>query len=484
METKHGTPALLAFQFHMIGRIDDCCKWKRENTAAHDVFPDKCGKARLAWSKNAQEERDAPWQHLFGCVDPVCCVTLTIGLWLEVFHSTTPNGRVRPMVFGFSDKHQDEPEKAGDHGKDIVCRLLRPFFTNVGIEVEDFEEAGEGQGPARDKVGSHSVQKCASTWARSNGASKDNKDHRGGWKSLRILDGHDDVQLDWIDAMVGQVLCPGGACRCEVVDPVCTQDWIVANVTPSVAAVFGRALACLCGKALLWLAFDEAGVGWMPATMRDNMRTACVAVGTPQNPVRKRLVVVTGNDAQVCMEDVEEQNNNGNEDNNGPMAVAQGRVNDGPNLNGNTRQVPLAMMTGINALRRAVMEQNNAVELMKGSISNLRRTNMRLIQKIDSNPLHMPQRASVRRNNANANANGRSDNHNNGCKEMRQLMLMWTQELFSTQTSKTCIRCGRNACLELEATKLLDCSLPGSEDCVATSANTRAAKSFGNHSAS
>jgi hypothetical protein len=167
IESKCGIPALLCFQFHMIGRIDDCCKWKRENLATHDVHPDKCGKARMAWSKNATDERAAPWQHLFGCMDPICCVLLGLGLWLEVFHSSTPNGRVRPMVFRFSDKCIDNAEEAGDHGKAIVGQLLRPFFLELGAQVED------------DNVGSHSVRKRASTWARSNGTSKDDKDHRG-----------------------------------------------------------------------------------------------------------------------------------------------------------------------------------------------------------------------------------------------------------------------------------------------------------------
>lgn len=28
---QYGVPALLAFQYHMIGRVDDCCGWKKEN---------------------------------------------------------------------------------------------------------------------------------------------------------------------------------------------------------------------------------------------------------------------------------------------------------------------------------------------------------------------------------------------------------------------------------------------------------------------
>ena len=48
---KYGVPALMCFQFHMIGRVDDCAKWMNSNLSSHDVHPEKCGKARLAWSK-------------------------------------------------------------------------------------------------------------------------------------------------------------------------------------------------------------------------------------------------------------------------------------------------------------------------------------------------------------------------------------------------------------------------------------------------
>lgn len=122
--TKYGVPAMLSFQFHMIGRIDDCCKWKRENLAIHEVHSDKALIARMAWSKNVMEERSAPWQHVFGCMDPIFCTILNIGLWLEIFHATVPDGRVRPMVFGFSDRYHNDAEKAGDHGKSRVYNIL------------------------------------------------------------------------------------------------------------------------------------------------------------------------------------------------------------------------------------------------------------------------------------------------------------------------------------------------------------------------
>ena len=227
----------MSFQFHMIGHIDDCCKWKKEILAMHDVH-DKAAKARLACSKNVTDERAAPWQHVFGCMDFVFCSILNLGLFLEIFRASHHDARVRPMVFGLSEI-LDDAEKAGDDGKNKVYNLLRPFFNAIGLdETEDSRS---------NNVGSHSIRKYASTWTQSNGISKDNKDHRGHWKS--ISDGYDHMQLDWIDAKVAQVLCPGGVCTYELTDEGCTNDWITTHVTPNIAEVFGHDLAVLFGKA-------------------------------------------------------------------------------------------------------------------------------------------------------------------------------------------------------------------------------------------
>eukprot|EP00977_Amphora_coffeiformis_P028479 scaffold35394_cov389-Amphora_coffeaeformis.AAC.1 len=74
----------------------------RENIGVHDIHSDKCAKARLAWSKNVTEERAAPWQHLFGCMDYVFCAILNVGLWLEVLHSQH-GVQDTPFMFPFSD---------------------------------------------------------------------------------------------------------------------------------------------------------------------------------------------------------------------------------------------------------------------------------------------------------------------------------------------------------------------------------------------
>ena len=383
---KYGVPALLSFQFHMIGRIDDCCKWKKNNLAVHEVHAEKAAIARMAWSKNVTDERNAPWQHMFGCMDSIFCTILNVGLWLEVFHDKVPDGRARPMVFGFSDRFYDDAEKAGDHGKARVYNILRPLFNEIGVEVEDFEEG-------KNKVGSHSVRKYASTWTRTNGMSKDDKDHRGRWKNKRQSNTYDDVQLDWVDARVAAVLCPGGVCNYIVDDPACSHDWIVQQVTPNIAQVFGRRAAVLFGKAILWLAFVENDSNWMPFDMREGIRAAYNAVSTIQNPnpVRKSLVAVTGQNGQVYMEDIEGANNApSNQDlhhNNGVHELQVDNVN-----GGNNRQLLLSILAQNNAQARQLTELSNALTQLTNAVLELRRTQSRLIRRYESNPRVFLQR--------------------------------------------------------------------------------------------
>jgi hypothetical protein len=75
----------MAFQLHLIARIDCVCQLKQSNLKVHDRFPLQAVKVKLNGSKNVLEERDAAWQTILGSsIDSVCCVLLNLGLWLEV----------------------------------------------------------------------------------------------------------------------------------------------------------------------------------------------------------------------------------------------------------------------------------------------------------------------------------------------------------------------------------------------------------------
>ena len=65
--------AMINFQFHVIGRIDDTTQVLINHIRVHDSFPN-CLKTKLNWSKNVRDERDAPWQIILGAMDTTYCV--------------------------------------------------------------------------------------------------------------------------------------------------------------------------------------------------------------------------------------------------------------------------------------------------------------------------------------------------------------------------------------------------------------------------
>ena len=87
----------------MIARIDDTTQVIMDHIRVHDSFENAL-KTRLNWSKNVQDERDAPWQIVMGSMNPVFCVLISLGLWLELNLRLNP-GAIASLyhVFAFSD---------------------------------------------------------------------------------------------------------------------------------------------------------------------------------------------------------------------------------------------------------------------------------------------------------------------------------------------------------------------------------------------
>ena len=76
--------------------------------------------------------------------------------------------------------------------------------------MDEFTDGGNNMDTG---LGTHSTRKFASTHARRSGCTKDEKDHRGRWKSKgRVSDIYDDTELPYPDAKVCEMLCIGGPC--------------------------------------------------------------------------------------------------------------------------------------------------------------------------------------------------------------------------------------------------------------------------------
>lgn len=114
--------------------------------------------AKMCWSKNVRDERDAPDQILLGAMDQRYCVLLGLAVWLETDVDESP------FLFGIDGI--DDPEalkkKASDFVRDNVFRndaFVRALSTGL--------------------LGTHSFRKYAGTSARRNGASRDDVDSQG-----------------------------------------------------------------------------------------------------------------------------------------------------------------------------------------------------------------------------------------------------------------------------------------------------------------
>lgn len=99
---RYGISAMVNFQFHLIARVDDTTQLVLEHVRVHDSFA-HCLKTRLNWSKNVNDERDAPWQIVLGSINPVYCVLCSLALWLELNLKSNPAAMTSPYVFCISD---------------------------------------------------------------------------------------------------------------------------------------------------------------------------------------------------------------------------------------------------------------------------------------------------------------------------------------------------------------------------------------------
>ena len=120
-EAKYGIRAFNNYQFHMIGRVDDCTQLQLESVQSNQNFPSFAIKTKLNWSKNVLEERDSPWQVVFGGNNPLYCTLTSLALWLEIMIAL-PYGHTTPYVFALNvDVRVPEGSK---RSKEMIQRFL------------------------------------------------------------------------------------------------------------------------------------------------------------------------------------------------------------------------------------------------------------------------------------------------------------------------------------------------------------------------
>jgi hypothetical protein len=119
---RYGISAIVNFQFRMIARINDSTQVVLEHVRVHDKFLHSL-KVRLNWSKNVNDERDAPFQLVLGSMNHVYCVLWSLGLWLELNLKVYPPAMESPYLFCFCDDFRI-PE-GGQKAKSIQSFIRR-----------------------------------------------------------------------------------------------------------------------------------------------------------------------------------------------------------------------------------------------------------------------------------------------------------------------------------------------------------------------
>lgn len=372
---KYGFPAMLCYQFSMIGRLDDCTQLLAENVKVHDKFPSYALKSRLTWSKNVMDERDAPFQMLLGSLLTVYCVFVNIGIWLEIQLETTSGAILSPYVFSFSGVY-NVPE-GGKKASAIAGKMIGDIFRD-DLYYKSC------------KVGTHSIRKFATTSCRDNGVSHDDVEHRGRWKdSRRVSNRYVSPVLPFVDANACVRLCQGGACT-YVPKPGCvTQDFLCTHVVPLIAKKFDPQVAMILGSALMWTIFSSHS-DMVPAFISARVIKAYDMLPNKfpdgQNPIeqRKLYLVGEGNNFRLA---------SGSDNEHEQSLVVYDSVGDGGNNDHATRDFLNVNMNQLTEVRQGQIELvdtvNKNMEIMKGQILQLNRTMITKINRISRQPHRM-----------------------------------------------------------------------------------------------
>lgn len=142
--------AYFPFMLHFVTRLDDASKTYARNLMGYCKFPDYAMMAKICWSKNVTEERDCPFQLMFGAADVRYDLPTALGLWLEWRFEHCPEDN----EFVFCIDGLDDPDRI----KDKLRRVLEYV-----IHSDDFVVREVGL------IGTHSIRKFAVSFARGQG---------------------------------------------------------------------------------------------------------------------------------------------------------------------------------------------------------------------------------------------------------------------------------------------------------------------------
>jgi hypothetical protein len=391
-------PCVNKVQYNLIARLDDAMELEFEDIKPNLHFPFSL-LVHMCWSKNVNEERDAGEQILLGSMRREYCILLALAMYLEVWIGSG-NGMLGTLLFNIVE---DDPKKSKKRVADIMAEVYKH---------RDFERIKEGP------VGTHSVRKLPATHARRFGCSRDDTDHRGRWRrKKRQSDDYVDMVLPYPDAKVASKLCIGGPCMYALkADCGVSDDWLAEFVVPNIRRRFPREVGMVLGRALLWACFDAEVKEILPPALSDRIRTAYAAIRRlpeGENPVKKVLLVVTGDDDQLNIEEI-----GGPDDADANQPAARRQM-------GSTREELLALHSQNAGLRREIEElrtqQSLLAQRMEGNFTRLNRN----IRRIAVQPAQRVRAMNVE------NENNNGDNYVSTLSPTpRTLYILWQEYEF------------------------------------------------------
>jgi len=130
-------------------------------------------------------------------------------------------------------------------------------------------------------VGSHSLRKGPSTYASRFGLLRDWISLRGRWRGKKKqVDTYIDVDVPFPDAKVASVLCgPRGPCKYASKEEIELDDEFLLSLAPRCAEAFGRDVAIILARSLLWAACEP-----------ETVKMQNVAVSLLPSDLRKKII--------------------------------------------------------------------------------------------------------------------------------------------------------------------------------------------------
>jgi len=201
---------------------------------------------------------------------------------------------------------------------------------------------------------------------------------------------YDDVELPFPDAKVASLLCVGGPCSYRVKEGAnnVNDNWIRTHVVPETTIVYDAELSLILGKAILWLSFSELNAR-VPVNIRNRIHQQYGMIRQLDdgvNPVEKCLLLVTGFDAVVQINEVRVPavDNVGQQQ----AVAAAGNDLETQNIEGmSSRQIMLGMLAQITVLQRGIVNLNREHENDRATLSRQIRVLNQNIRRVAINPI-------------------------------------------------------------------------------------------------